>query len=579
VIAAMRKPESIIYWLEDRPPQAIALFVGLQQMSFLGVYLVVSPLFVYTTHLGIVEFHRLMAATLLASGLGVMLQAAGRFGIGAGYFCPLQVTSTSFVTLNMAMIAGGLETAFGMIAALGAAQLACGELFRRLRGIFSVELAGVAVVLVGLGLGYNGVRLMAGIDPPSSLADHDVPVGVLSLAIMISCNVWARGHLRLFSAFVGSVVGVAASIALDGVANADLDQLERAPVFSLPKLPAFGWAFDPALVAPFVVLGLGLSLHGFGALAAAQRFNDAEWRRPDMVQVCRGIRAEGVANLVAALVNGLPLTSSGGAVTLAAATGCTSRYIAYWLGGIMISLAFLPKMIALWFLIPVSVIGAAAVFLSAFTLLAGLQMIASRMLDSRKIITVGISLLLGISHEPLRHFFQDELPNVLVPVTQSGVALGVVAATILSAVFRIGANTRLRRMFVLGQSQWQDVVEFLEQQGRAWGVRPDAVYRAEYAMWQAFEILHDHGFVARNGEGKGEIEVATVFDEFTFSVIARYRGDSIPLSTQPPSHEAMLEGDRGVIQMAGYLLHRLADRVRSRELADGMVELRLTFTD
>ncbi|HWO99350.1 MAG TPA: solute carrier family 23 protein [Methylococcus sp.] len=575
----MRKPESIAYGLEDRPPHAVALFVGLQQMSFLGVYLVISPLFVYTTHLGIAEFHRLTAATLLVSGLGVMLQAARRFGIGAGYFCPLQVTSTSFVTLNMAIIAGGLETAFGMIAALGAAQIACGELFRRLRGIFSVELAGVAVALVGLGLGYNGVRLMAGVDPPAPLADHDIPIGVLSLSVMVACNVWSRGHLRLFSAFVGLAAGVAASIALDGIASADLDQWRRAAVFSLPKLPAFGWGFDPVLVAPFVVLGLAFSLHGFGALAAAQRFNDAEWRRPDMAQVCRGIRAEGVANLVAALVNGLPLTSSGGAVTLAAATGCTSRYIAYWLGGIMISLAFLPKMIALWFLIPVPVIGAAAVFLSAFTLLAGLQMIASRMLDGRKIITVGISLILGISHEPLRHFFQEELPNALVPVTQSGVALGVVAATILSALFRIGANTRLRRVFVLGESQLKDVVEFLEQQGRAWGARPDTVHRAEYAMWQALEILHDHGFVARDGEGKGEIEVETVFDEFTFSVIARYRGDSIPLSTQPPSHEELLDEDTGVVRMAGYLLHRLADRVRSRELADGMVELRLTFTD
>lgn len=575
----MKKPENIRYGLEDKPPAAIAIFVGLQQMSFLGVYLVISPLFVRVENIAGDESQILMATTLLVSGIGVMLQAAGRFGVGMGYFCPLQVTSASFATMELARISGGLELAFGMIGVMGAAQMLFGELFRRMRGIFSVELAGVAVTLVGVGLGYKGVTLLGGVDTPGGLWKHDIPIGFLALAVMIGCNVWSSGSLRLFSAFAGLTVGLVASILLDGTRPEDVERYSQIPLFDMPKLPAFGWAFDFSLVIPYVVLGLAFSLHGFGALAAAQRFNDSEWRHPDMTQVSRGIRAEGLSNLIGALMNSLPLTSSGGAVTLAAATGCTSRYIAYWLGGLMILLACMPKITVFWFVLPVPVIGAAAVFLSSFTLLAGLQMIASRMLDNRKILTVGIGLLLGISHEPLKHFYREELPAFLVPVTQSSVALGVAGATVLSGLFRIGAGTRRRRSFVLGKSQMDDVIEYLEQQGRAWGACPDVVRRSEYAIWQAFEILHDHEFVARDDEGKGAVEIETLVDEFTFSVIARYRGESIPVSTRAPSHEELLESDTGIVQMAGYLLYKLADRVRSRELSKGMAEFRLTFVE
>jgi hypothetical protein len=57
-----------------------------------------------------------------------------------------------------------------------------------------------------------------------------------------------------------------------------------------------------------------------------------------------------------------------------------------------------------------------------------------------------------------------------------------------------------------------------------------------------------------------------------------YSGTVLPLMTHPPSHEEMLRDEGAVLQMAGYLLHRLADQVRARH--DGeRCELRLIFND
>jgi xanthine permease XanP len=574
----MRKPSNIVYWTGDKPPFQIALLLALQQLSFLAVYLVVSPLLARVLQLDHDQSLQLISATLLASGIGVALQAAGIRGIGSGLFCPLQATSSTFSMLLIAKTVGGLGGMFGGVGIVGLSQMAFAFLFQRLRGIFTVQVAGVAVMLIGLGLGYNGVKLALESDPSHPVAERDGLLCLLTLGTMIACNVWSSGYLRLISAFLGLTVGFIGSWLLEAIPESHWALFRNAPLFYLPRPMHLGWTFDQRIVFPAVITGLFLALHGFGALVAAQRFNDSDWKRPDMGLVKQGVLAEGLTNLINSVLNGLPLTSSGGAVGLAAATGCTSRYLAYWLAGIMVLLAFMPKAIVFWDILPQPVMGAALIFLASFTTLAGLQVIASRLLDARKILTVGIALILGVSYEPLKQIFTDASPGPLKSLVFSGVGVGVLAAVLLSAVFRIRDHTRDRRSFDARHSSLNEVMAFLEQQGKSWGARADVVRRAEYATWQAFEILTEHG-LAQQTEGEADmIELETIFNEYTFTVVLYYHGAVLPLAMHPPTHEEMLESEDAVLQMAGYLLHRLADQVRTRG-GEGRSELRLIFND
>ena len=156
----MRLPENIIYGTGDKPPLSIALILALQQMSFLGVYLVISPLFARKLGLDHEQSLKLISATLIASGFGVVLQSVRFFGIGSGYFCPLQATSSTFSGLLLVKVNSGLSAVFGMVAIVGLAQMAFALLFQRLRGVFTVQIAGLAVLLIGLGLGYYGIKLI-----------------------------------------------------------------------------------------------------------------------------------------------------------------------------------------------------------------------------------------------------------------------------------------------------------------------------------------------------------------------------------------------------------------------------------
>ena len=177
----MRKPDNIQYWLDDKPPLQIALILAMQQMSFLAVYLVVSPLFAHTLNLSHEQTLQLISGTLLASGIGVVLQSWGRWGIGSGYFCPLQATSSTFGALAMAKIIGGIEAIFGAVSVIGLSQIVFGHMFSRLRGIFNIQVAGVAVMLIGLGLGHNGLKLIMEPHPGRIATGNDLWICCLTL--------------------------------------------------------------------------------------------------------------------------------------------------------------------------------------------------------------------------------------------------------------------------------------------------------------------------------------------------------------------------------------------------------------
>ena len=56
----------------------------------------------------------------------------------------------------------------------------------------------------------------------------------------------------------------------------------------------------------------------------------------------------------------------------------------------MILLAFLPKLAAVFAVMPDPVMGAILVYVACYMILAGIQVITSRMLDARRIFVVGI---------------------------------------------------------------------------------------------------------------------------------------------------------------------------------------------
>jgi xanthine/uracil permease len=567
----MRKPDTIAYWLGDRLPTRFALGLALQQAAFLGELLVIPALFASTAHIDHLQFLDIAAATLIVSALALTLQAWNRFGIGSGYFYPLQATTAVLPALLLATQSGGVKAAFGMIFVLAITQLLFSGLIGRLRSIFTVEIAGLAVLLIGIGLGQSALKMIVTAPTGAHLSLAALGVTVLTFGTMIGLNVWNTGQLRLFAPLAGLAVGGGAGWALGLVPVADLAMLAQVPFFRVPSLPAFGWSFDVVTLLPYAMTGLMLSVTSLGTQTVAQRFNDADWNAPDLKAMARGLRAEGIAHLLAALINGIPMVASGGAVSLAATSGVTSRYLAYWTAGMLLTMALLPKIVTIWLLLPNATAGGLLLYLSTFTALSGLQLIGSRMLDNRRVLAVGTGLVTGMTYDQIHAELQAVLPW-LREIAFSGMSMGLLVAALLSALFRIGVHKRATRHFAISGVTLDEFESYMEQQGRLWGARRDVVSRAEHASWQAFEMLLN-GFI---DPAHPEIVLSTRSDEYSLTLIFEYQGTLPPVGAERPTPEEMIETDDAEARLTGYMLSHLADRVRVQNQG-AECTLRLTF--
>lgn len=573
----MRRPDNIAFGVNDPLPAKLALGLALQQLAFLGALMVIPDIYVRAA--GLEErsgFLNIASATLLVSALVIVLQVRALRYLGAGYYYPLQATGAVLPGMYLvgSLPGAGPEAVFGMVWVVGLTQIGFSFLIMRMRNIFTTEVSGVAVMLIGLGLGALGLQQITGTRQlhGQPLSAASLLTGMLALGTMIGCNVWAKGLLKLMAPLAGLLVGMALSLLL-GLMPEQLHAWQQLAWVRLPQLPVFGWSFEPMAIVPYAVTGFALALTSMGTQTIVQRSADADWVRPYLRALARGVRAEGVAHLFAALVNGLPLAASGGAVSLAAASGSASRHLGYWTAGLLLLAALVPKLIGLWLLLPASVMGALLLYLATFTTLSGLQLVASRMLDNRRVLAVGLGLMVGTGMSVIQPAIQQLWP-ALEYVALSGLAAGVCVTVLLSWLFHFGMRKGTRRRFVLAQTTLQDVTDFLESQGKLWGARHDPVRRAELVGWQVVEALTAHHLVSPES---GEIEIETGFDEYIFTLVLRYRGIVLPLAEQPPSAEDLISSAEAELQLAGYLVGRSAQQVRASSYADGLCVLRLTF--
>ena len=82
--------------------------------------------------------------------------------------------------------------------------------------------------------------------------------------------------------------------------------------------------------------------------------------------------------------------------------------------------------------------------------------------------------------------------------------------------------------------------------------------------------------MAENCWREGPLVIKTSFDEFNLDVSIAYQGEPLEFPEQRPSEDEILESEDGVRRLAGYMLRRIADRVRS-DAKDATALLKLHF--
>ncbi|HEY7748883.1 MAG TPA: solute carrier family 23 protein [Aestuariivirgaceae bacterium] len=566
----MAKPAGLIYGVDEHPPLTTAALLGLQHVFVMtsGWVLVV----VIVTAIGGTqeEVASVLRMSMIASGIATILQSLPNSPVGSGYFCPIS-SSPAYVSASiLAGKIGGLRLVFFMTLISGLFEALLARIVPRLRPLFPPEVTGLVVTMVGMQLVALGCPRFLGFQRGDSGPQGFVTaVATVTLAAMIVPTVWGRGKLKLYPVLVGLILGYLLAYFL-GVFQTDrLREMLAAPTISVPQWVHTGWAFDVTLLPAFLIVSLASTLKSVGDLTLCQKINDADWKRTDMQSVSGGILAGAIGTVLSGLLGGIGQGTFSSNVGLSLATGATSRVIAIPCGTLMILLAFLPKLAAFFAVMPDPVMGAILIYVACYMILAGVQVITSRMLDARRTFVVGIALIFGLSVDMVPGLYR-EMPDLIQPLFSSSLSISTVLVVILNLLFRIGVTKRQSLELTAGVDGSQKVFDFMETHGAVWGARRDVIMRATAALNEFIESAAGLGLI----KGKACAEVS--FDEFNLDLEIRYDGVLMEFPSRRPTEEALISDENAVARLAGFLILQYADRV-SAAATDGRCRIHLHF--
>jgi len=131
----------------------------------------------------------------------------------------------------------------------------------------------------------------------------------------------------------------------------------------------------------------------------------------------------------------------------------------------------------------------------------------------------------------------------------------------LNLLFRIGVKKTASLTIEPHAVDPQKIETFFQSQGATWAARPDIVKRASYGTIQLVDA------VTADYWREGPIVVEASFDEFNLDVRILYTGDEMRFPDTRPSLAQIRDSAEGAQLLAGFMLRRNADRIRSESNA------------
>ncbi|MFC4352211.1 uracil-xanthine permease family protein [Fodinicurvata halophila] len=548
------------------------LLSGLQHLAIIAPIGLVFPLLVLrAADAGAVLQEAMITASLLALGIGSIVLCLRRRALGSGFLCPAVFTAAYLPASLAAAQNGGLALVFGMTMFAGACEIAFSFLLRRLRAYLPVEIAGLAVVMIGLILGLIGFRLLLGLDSHGEFQAGDLEpgaleVGLFALALVVGLNVWGKGRLRIFSVLICVALAYPLAWGLGQVDLSDFQAAQPQHLLALPHLPLLLPAFDWTLAIPFAAGALACALRATGDITTCQKIAEADWVRPEMGSIERGVRADGLGTLLAGALGTVGMNTFSSSIGLSQATGIIQRRVGFAIGGLFIALAFSPFVVMLTIGMPEPLTGAILIFSSAFILANGLSIIVARLLDARRILTIGIAIVFGISHDVFPPFY-DHVPLWLKSITGSALVVALVTALALNALFRIGVRQSASLDRPLNKELLPALVDFCREKGALWGARRDVMERVISGLTEAVELALGRGV------SDSPVRVHLHYDEFR--ILATVSFEDAP--EQAPVHsEEETEEAPDTSELEFRLMRHFAEKVALSH-QQGYTRLKLLF--
>jgi xanthine permease XanP len=381
----------------------------------------------------------LVTFSMLASGIGSIIQALRLPYLGSGYLCP-NLCGPSYLSLSLsAAWIGGLPLMRGITIVAGLIEIFLAPVIQKLKNVFPMYIVGLVVALVGISIVQISITSFFGLTlQGDAIRSIDIFIGAVSLLIMVFCNLWGKGFVKVYCLIIGMFSGWILSLILIPEYWQNLVLVKNSPLFALPQLSTI---FQPItfhlnLLIPLIVIAIGSTLKTFGNLLAAQKLSEPELDEVNFVPIRNGIVADGIATTLSGVLGAMAVDTSSSNIGLAGATKVLSRWISVVAGAIFIVLAFFPMLTNALALMPKPVLGASLVFSGCFMICAGLIQMLQENWDSRKTFVVGIALFFGLSTAFLPSLYA-RAPGIIQTFFTDPLPTATILAVLLNQIFNL----------------------------------------------------------------------------------------------------------------------------------------------
>ena len=430
----------LIYNIDDRPGFKDSLFAAIQHLLAIFVAIITPPLIIASAlKLPDVDKAFLISMSLFGSGISTFIQCR-RFGpVGAGLLC-VQGTSFSFIgPIITAGMTGGLSLIFGCVIAAAPVEMIVSRTFKHLKKIITPLISGIVVLLIGLSLIKVGVIACGG----GFGAKADGTFGswryiVVSLSVIVSVVFFNRSsnkYLRMSSIVLGLIIGY---IVASFMGQVDYSKLHQMPssLLVIPTPFKYGLDFNFSSFIALALIYLITAIEATGDVTAncmisGQPITGKKYEE----RVSGGVLADGLNSALAGVFNSFPnsiFAQNNGLIQL---TGVASRYVGYYIAGMLILLGIFPGVGAIFSIMPDAVLGGATLLMFGTVAAAGIRIIASQNIDRKATMILAISMSLGLGVELAPEILQ-QAPDYFKAIFSSGITTGGLTAIVCNIVIR-----------------------------------------------------------------------------------------------------------------------------------------------